>query len=245
LANLSDLTSEEGINSALMLPGLLLLDVYTQDCVICRRLEPMIAAVAATSGGTVRAHKLDAARHAEFAARHDIRGVPTLLLFRDGRLIERRAGFATASALREWIAAQPGEAKGAGKMPAHKLVNATDAPPSPGPFSHATVIGPWVYVSGMGGLDPKTGQVISDDVIEQTRQTIANLAAILAAAGCTLHHVVKATVYLTDMADYPRVNKVYEDAFAPNRPARTCVAVSALPVRERMKIDLVAYREGE
>ena len=87
------------------------------------------------------------------------------------------------------------------------------------------------------GLDPKTGEVTSDDVIEQTRQTIVNLEAILAAAGCTLQHVVKATVYLTDMADYPRVNKVYDEAFAPNKPARTCVAVSALPVRERMKID--------
>ena len=72
----------------LTLPGLLLLDVYTQDCVICRRLEPMVAAVAASSGGAVRARKLDAARLAEFAARHAIRGVPTLLLFRDGRLID-------------------------------------------------------------------------------------------------------------------------------------------------------------
>ena len=130
-------------------------------------------------------------------------------------------------------------------MPAHKLVHAAKAPAAPGPFSHATMVGPWVYVSGMGGLDPSTGQVISDDVIEQTRQTIVNLKAILEAAGATLQDVVKATVYLTDMADYPRVNKVYEEGFAPNKPARTCVAVSALPVRERMKIDLVAYRESK
>ena len=70
-------------------------------------------------------------------------------------------------------------------MPAHKLVHAPKAPAAPGPFSHATVIGPWVYVSGMGGLDPNTGQVISDDVIEQTQQCIANLKAILEAAGAT------------------------------------------------------------
>lgn len=106
MATLSDLTSSDGIDAALALPGLLLLDVYTRDCVICRRLEPMVAAVAASSGGAVRARKLDAARLVEFAARHAIRGVPTLLLFRDGRLIDRRAGFATAGALREWIAAQ-------------------------------------------------------------------------------------------------------------------------------------------
>src|SRR5262249_10030351 len=102
-------------------------------------------------------------------------------------------------------------------MPAHRLVDAPKAPRPPGPFSHATVVGPWVYVSGMGGLDPKTGEVISDDLIEQTHQTIVNLEAILAAAACTLQHVVKATVYLTDMADYPRVNKVYDEAFAPNK----------------------------
>lgn len=126
-----------------------------------------------------------------------------------------------------------------------ELVDTKEAPAPPGPFSHASVIGPWVYTSGMGGLDPATGEVVSDDVIEQTEQSMKNVEAILAAAGCTLQDVVKAVVYLTDMADYPRVNAVYEKAFAPNKPARTCVAVSALPVRERMKIDTVAYKRGE
>ena len=124
------------------------------------------------------------------------------------------------------------------------LVNTDAAPLPPGPFSHAACVGPWVYTSGMGGLDPATGEVVSDDVIEQTEQSIRNVEAILAGAGCTLADVVKATVYLTDMADYGRVNAVYEKAFAPHKPARTCVAVSALPVRERMKIDTVAYREA-
>ncbi len=113
MATLSDLSTAKGIEAALSMPGLLLLDVYTQECVICRRLEPMVAAVAAASGGAVRAGKLDAARHPEFAARHDIHGVPTLLLFRDGRMIDRRVGFATASALREWIAAQARQRPGA------------------------------------------------------------------------------------------------------------------------------------
>ena len=122
------------------------------------------------------------------------------------------------------------------------LIDTKDAPVAPGPFSHATVVGPWVFTSGMGGLDPETGEVVSDDVIEQTEQTIRNVQAILAAAGCTLADVARATLYLTDMADYARVNAVYEKAFAPHKPARTCVAVSALPVRERMKIDTVAYR---
>ena len=119
-------------------------------------------------------------------------------------------------------------------------VNVTDAPTPPGPFSHAAIVDNYVYTSGMGGLDPATGKVVSDDVIEQTVQSIKNVAAILAGAGCSLQDVFKATVYLTDMADYPLVNAVYEKAFAPNKPARTCVAVSALPVRERMKIETVA-----
>ena len=124
-----------------------------------------------------------------------------------------------------------------------ELVNTDKAPVPPGPFSLAAVADNWVYSSGMGGLDPETGQVVSDDVIEQSIQALKNTEAILAAAGCTLQDVVKATVYLTDMADYPRVNAEYEKAFAPHKPARTCVAVSSLPVRERMKLDAVAYKK--
>ncbi len=127
--------------------------------------------------------------------------------------------------------------------PIMDFVNTDEAPRPPGPFSHATVIGPWVYTSGMGGLDPATGEVVSDDVVEQTEQAIKNVTAILAGAGCTLHNIVKATVYLTDMADYPRVNAAYEKAFGGHKPARTCIAVCALPVRERMKIETIACRE--
>ncbi len=128
------------------------------------------------------------------------------------------------------------------KNPKITLIDTDKAPTPPGPFSHASEIDDWVYTSGMGGLLPETGQVISDDVIEQTEQAILNVEEILAASGCTLGDVVKVTLYLTDMADYPRVNEVYEQAFSPHKPARTCVAVSALPVRERMKLDTVARR---
>ncbi len=106
MAILSDLASAEQLDAAVAAPGLLLLDVYTQSCIICRRLEPMVAATAAGSGGTVRAHKVDAERHPEFAEKYEIRGVPTLLLFRDRQLIDRRSGFLTATALRDWIAAK-------------------------------------------------------------------------------------------------------------------------------------------
>ena len=107
MATLSDLISAESIDAALAGQGLVVLDIYTQSCVICRRLEPMLAAVA--SGGAVRAHKLDAERHLDFAAQYDIQGVPTLLMFRDGKLIDRRSGFSTASDLRQWIAANAAE----------------------------------------------------------------------------------------------------------------------------------------
>ena len=104
MATLTELTSPEALDEAVTAPGLLMLDVYTQACVICRRVEPMVAAVAAH--GAVRAHKIDAERLVDFAVKHNIQGVPTLLLFRDGELIDRRSGFLTASALREWVAAQ-------------------------------------------------------------------------------------------------------------------------------------------
>ena len=123
-----------------------------------------------------------------------------------------------------------------------KLYTAPDAPNPPGPFSHASSFGDWVFSSGMGGLDPATGQVVSDDVIAQSEQAITNTERILAAAGCSLQDVVKVVLYLTDMQDYSRVNAVYERRFAPHKPARTCVAVSGLPVRERMKLDTMAIR---
>lgn len=129
-------------------------------------------------------------------------------------------------------------------MPEIKLHTAPDAPNPPGPFSHASSVGEWVFSSGMGGLDPKTGQVVSDDVIAQTEQAITNTEHILAAAGCTLQDTVKVVLYLTDMQDYPRVNAVYEKRFGTHKPARTCVAVSALPVRERMKLDTIAFKRA-
>jgi 2-iminobutanoate/2-iminopropanoate deaminase len=101
-----------------------------------------------------------------------------------------------------------------------------------------------VFTSGMGGLDPTTGQVVSDDVIEQSLQAIKNVEAILAGAGCKLTDVIKANRLPDDMADYARVDKIYDEAFHPHRPARTCVAVLSLPVRERMKIETIAIRKG-
>lgn len=123
-----------------------------------------------------------------------------------------------------------------------EFISAPGAPTPPGPFSHASAWGPLVFAAGMGGLDPVTGQVVDDDVRNQTRQSMANCLAILESAGCTLRDIVKVTVYLTDIADYGLVNEVYAEIMGDHRPARTCVAVSALPLRERMKVEAVAVR---
>lgn len=120
----------------------------------------------------------------------------------------------------------------------------TDKAPQPiGPFSQGVVVGNWVFVSGMGGLDPKTGKVVSSDLKEQTIQSMENMKTILEAAGASFDNVVKATVYLTDMADYPVVNDIYAGYMGKVLPARCCVAVKALPAEEIMKVDMIAYKE--
>jgi 2-iminobutanoate/2-iminopropanoate deaminase len=112
-----------------------------------------------------------------------------------------------------------------------------------GPFSQAIVVDNWVFVSGMGGLDPKTGKVVGPGLKEQTVQAIENVKAILEAAGSSYDEVVKAVVYLTKMADYPVVNDIYASYMGKPYPARCCVAVSELPANEIMKLDVIAYKK--
>ena len=125
-----------------------------------------------------------------------------------------------------------------------QLIDTVDAPTPPGPFSHCSRVGPWVFTSGMGGLDPKTGQVVSDDVVEQTRQSIRNVEVILASAGCGLEDVVKAVVFLTDMADFPVVNQVMAEYFSEPYPARAAIGVAALPKGAGVEMDAVVELGG-
>lgn len=108
-----------------------------------------------------------------------------------------------------------------------------------GPFSHATSAGGFVFVSGTGGLDGD-GRVISDDVVEQAEVMMENVGTILAERGLGFDDLAKVTLYLTDMDDYDRVNEVYEEYVPERPPARTCVEVSKLPARERVKLEAVA-----
>ena len=110
-----------------------------------------------------------------------------------------------------------------------------------GPYSQALVVDGWVYSSGAVGLTPEN-KPAGEDVQTQARQTLANLTAVLEAAGCTLQDVVKATVYLVDMDEFPLVNEIYAEAFGEHRPARSCVEVRRLPADMRVEIDVVARR---
>jgi 2-iminobutanoate/2-iminopropanoate deaminase len=116
------------------------------------------------------------------------------------------------------------------------------APGAIGPYSQAVSVGPWLYTSGQIGLDPATGEmVVGFDA--QARQVLANLRAVLAEAGLQFTDVVKATIYVTDLADFPRLNELYGEAMGDHRPARSTVQVAALPKGGLVEIDLVARRQ--
>jgi 2-iminobutanoate/2-iminopropanoate deaminase len=114
--------------------------------------------------------------------------------------------------------------------------------PTPvGPYSPAMAFERVVFVSGQGAIDPATGQLAGLDIESQTEQVFHNLEAILRAAGTDLAHVLRCGVFLVDMRDFPAMNAVYARVFGEHRPARTTVAVSALPhAGLRVEIDAVA-----
>lgn len=123
-----------------------------------------------------------------------------------------------------------------------EFVSTDRAPRAIGPYSQATVADDVVYTAGQIALDPATGEIVAGGVTEQTERVVANLRAILEAAGSGLASVVKTTVYLTDMNDFKAMNEVYARAFGDHRPARSTVAVAALPRGVRVEIDVVARR---
>jgi 2-iminobutanoate/2-iminopropanoate deaminase len=119
-------------------------------------------------------------------------------------------------------------------------VHSDDAPAAIGPYSQAIRAGDLLFCSGQIGLDPSTGKLVSDDVVEQAGQVMKNLKAVLTAAGADLSRVAKTTIYLTDLGDFGRVNEVYGSFFASDPPARATVQVSALPLGARVEVEAVA-----
>jgi len=120
------------------------------------------------------------------------------------------------------------------------VVHSAAAPAAIGPYSQAIVHGGLVYCSGQIALDPTTGTLVVADVAGETRQVLANLQAVLAAAGSKPSDVLKTTVYLVDMGDFPAMNEVYGPFFAPHKPARATVAVAGLPRGVRVEIECIA-----
>jgi 2-iminobutanoate/2-iminopropanoate deaminase len=111
-----------------------------------------------------------------------------------------------------------------------------------GPYSPGIAAGDLVFVSGQLGLDAGTGKVVEGGVAAQARQSLENLKAVLAAAGLTFAHVVKTTIFLTDMGDFAAVNDVYKGYMMEPFPARSTIAVAALPAGAKVEIEMIASR---
>ena len=125
-----------------------------------------------------------------------------------------------------------------------EAITTTAAPQAIGPYSQAVRAGDWVFLSGQIGLDPVTGTLVSGGVVAEAQQVLANLRAVLAAAGGSLGNVVRTTIYLVDLGDFTLVNEVYAAAFNAPFPARATVGVAALPRGARVEIDAIALVYG-
>lgn len=115
------------------------------------------------------------------------------------------------------------------------------APAAIGPYSPALKVGNLIFASGQVPVDPKTGKMIEGDIEAQTRRALENLKAVLKPYSIGLENVVKATIFLKDMNNYSRVNKVYGEYFKEKFPARSCVEVSRLPKDANIEIEAIAF----
>ena len=122
------------------------------------------------------------------------------------------------------------------------IIDTPDAPAAIGPYSQAVWAGDLLFTSGQIPIDPTTGEVVEGGVEAQAGQALKNLQAVLEAAGLTLGQVVKATVFIKDMNDFPKINAVYFSYFATPCPARSCVEVARLPKDVLVEIEAIAKR---
>ncbi len=120
------------------------------------------------------------------------------------------------------------------------LVHTDNAPAAVGPYSQATIANGFLFTAGQIALDPQSGELAGTTVGEQTERVLANLDAILTAAGTSFAHIVKTTVYLTDMAHFAEMNEAYARGFGKSVPARSTVAVRGLPKNALVEIDAIA-----
>jgi 2-iminobutanoate/2-iminopropanoate deaminase len=123
-----------------------------------------------------------------------------------------------------------------------KVINTNKAPKAIGPYSQAVAAGDFIFCSGQIGINPKTG-VLVEGIEEQTTQVLENLKNVIEAAGAGLKNVVKTTIYLKNLVDFEKVNKIYQDFFGEHRPARVTVEVSALPKGALVEIEAIVYKK--
>lgn len=126
-----------------------------------------------------------------------------------------------------------------------EIIATANAPQAIGPYSQAVRVGSFVYTAGQIAINPETSQLVTGGVTEQAEQVMKNLAAVLEAAGTGLENVVKTTIFLRYMKDFSAVNEVYGRHFVTGKPARSTVAVSALPLKALVEIEVVALIPGE
>jgi len=122
------------------------------------------------------------------------------------------------------------------------IITTNDAPAAIGPYSQATTNGQLIFTAGQIAIDPKTGTMVSGDIEEQTHRVIRNIEEILRAIDVDLEAVMKTTVFMTNLADFTRMNKVYEQYFENNPPARSALEVAALPLGAQIEIECIATK---
>ena len=121
-----------------------------------------------------------------------------------------------------------------------KIITTTDAPAAVGPYSQAVQAGQFLFTAGQIPLVPQTGKLVEGGIEAQTQQVMQNLSHVLAAAGLSFANVVKATVFVTNLADFATINKVYGTFFEQNPPARSTIQVAALPLGANVEIEMIA-----
>lgn len=124
-----------------------------------------------------------------------------------------------------------------------QMVNSPNGPRQVGPYSHAVVSEGLVFCSGMVPIDPATGKLVEGPIEQHAARAIANLEASLHAAGTDLQHVVKTTVFLTDLGDFKAMNEEYARRFGDHKPARSTIQVAGLPLGARIEIECIAVRK--
>lgn len=123
-----------------------------------------------------------------------------------------------------------------------EIITAPNAPAALGPYSHAVQVGNLLFTSGQVPLVPATGALAGESIEAQANQVLDNLEQVLKSAGMTFANVVKTTVFLTDLADFAAVNRIYATRFPENPPARSCVQVAKLPAGAKMEMELIAAK---